>query len=275
MNYYQYSFTFSDSSQSEILVAMLADKGFESFVENEKGLDAYISETEHAKLSLGFVEEITAFVSCKVKSELIIERNWNQEWENDYPMVVIDDICSVRAPFHKALPNVKYDIVIEPKMSFGTAHHETTYQMIQYLMESDVKGKAVLDMGCGTGVLAVLAAKMTAESVVAVDNDEWAFRNCSENVLLNNTPEISVFLGDSSLPELGIYDIIIANINRNILLKDIPVYSKHIYSGGKLFLSGFYTEDLSMITNKAIECGFAFDGNKTRNNWVAARYTKV
>lgn len=275
MNYFQYTIKISDNSQSDIVIAMLADHGFESFMEKDDGLEAFISEAEHVLLPPDFFDEIKSIVPCETIVEFVKERNWNQEWENDYEMVVVDGLCSVRAPFHKALCGIKYDIVIEPKMSFGTAHHETTYQMIQYLMESDVKDKDVLDMGCGTGVLAVLAAKMGAKSVMAVDNDEWAYRNCSENVMLNNTPHVRVFLGDSELSHLGVYEIIIANINRNILLKDIPAYSKHMVKGGELFLSGFYTEDLPMIIDEAKINGFEFNGNKTRNNWVAAKFTKV
>lgn len=275
MNYFQYTFTPLEFSQTEILIALLSELGFESFVENEKTLDAFISEQLCNALETGFTEEILRIVPGTFESKLIAEKNWNAEWESNYPLVEVDGLCRIRAPFHANTAGFKYDIVIEPKMSFGTAHHETTFQMIQYILEDDMLDKSVLDMGCGTGVLAILAAKKGAKSIVAVDNDEWAYRNSLENIQMNNASHIKVYLGDAGLSHLDKYDVLIANINRNILLNDIPVYSKMVYTGGKLYLSGFYSEDLPLITAKAMEYGFNFASKKEKNNWIAACFNKV
>lgn len=275
MNYYGYKFILKDMSQSDILVALLAEQGFESFVEQSDGIDAFINEQVHTELNLDTIEKLKTIVPFTFSFDWIKDKDWNEEWEKNYEMVIIDKLCSVRAPFHKKPDGIKYDIVISPKMSFGTAHHETTYQMIQYLIETNVDHKAVLDMGCGTCVLAILAFQKGARPVVAIDNDEWAYNNSLENIQLNNTVGIQVHLGDSSTPGIGMFDMIIANINRNVLLKDIPYYSMHINSGGTMLLSGFYENDLPMIREKTEGYGFRYEDHKEKNNWVAARFTKL
>jgi len=193
--------------------------------------------------------------------------------ESQYEPVLIDNRCMVRAPFHEPRAGVEFDIVIMPKMSFGTAHHETTKQMIQYLLSTDVSGKSLLDMGSGTAVLAILARMKGAFPVSAFDNDEWAYNNALENVQSNNFADIEVLLGDSSLLAGRKYDIILANINRNILLNDIPVYRESLNAGGKLFMSGFYSEDLPLIEAKANESGLGIMSNRVENNWMAACFT--
>jgi ribosomal protein L11 methyltransferase len=260
---------------AELLMAMLADIGFESFTENENGtLSAFIQAPLYtpelsARLSSDeFVEFLDSF-----KIDRIADQNWNAVWESQYESVLIDGCCMVRAPFHQPQSGVEFDIVIMPKMSFGTAHHETTKLMIQYLLSLQLTGKSLLDMGSGTAVLAILARMKGAAPVTAIDNDEWAFNNALENVQSNNFGDIEVLLGDSSSLPGRKYDIILANINRNILLADIPKYRQSLTDGGKLFVSGFYLEDLPLIEAKANEVGLSMMSNRVENNWTSACFT--
>jgi len=260
---------------ADLLVGMLADVGFESFLENENGT---ISAFIQAQL---FTPDLSAKLSSDEFSEFldsflverIADQNWNAVWESQYEPVLIDNRCMVRAPFHPQPVGVEFDIVIMPKMSFGTAHHETTKLMIQYLLSMQVSGKSLLDMGAGTAVLAILARMKGAFPVSAVDNDEWAYNNAVENVKSNNFADIEVVLGDSSFLSDKKFDIILANINRNILLNDIPAYCKSLNAGGKLFMSGFYSEDLPLIEAKANETGLRIMSSRIENNWTAACFT--
>lgn len=260
---------------AEILISVLADAGFESFTENEDGtLSAFIQEPLYthqlaSRLNSGeFSEYLDSFLIRNIADE-----NWNAVWESQYEPVLIDDRCMVRAPFHPKNDDVEFDIVIMPKMSFGTAHHETTKLMIRFLMETEVKGKSLLDMGSGTAVLAILACMRGALPVSAYDNDEWAYNNALENVKSNNFDDIEVLLGDSSLLPCKKFDIILANINRNILLNDIPVYHASLNDGGMLIMSGFYSEDLPLIEAKAGESGMRLISKQIENNWTAACFT--
>ncbi len=260
---------------AELLVEMLADAGFESFIENENGtLSAFIQAplyTPALTSRLGSDEFIEFLDSFHV--EHIADQNWNAVWESQYDPVLIDNSCMVRAPFHPQQAGVEFDIVIMPKMSFGTAHHETTKQMIQYLLSLQVTDKSLLDMGSGTAVLAILARMKGASPVTAIDNDEWAYNNALENVESNNFADIEVLLGDSSLLAGRKFDIILANINRNILLNDIPAYRESLNTGGKLFMSGFYSEDLPLIEAKCNEAGLSIMSSRSENNWTAACFT--
>jgi ribosomal protein L11 methyltransferase len=256
---------------ADLLIAKLAEIGFESFTEEENCVLAYIQ-------SVSYTEEVKAILITPEYKELLAsfeakrieDQNWNAIWESAYEPVVISDNCVVRAPFHQKTEGVEYDIVVEPKMSFGTAHHETTRLMMNFLLETELAGKSLLDMGSGTGVLAILASMKGASPVTAIDNDEWAFNNALENVNNNIKGQIEVLLGDSLLLTGKHFEIILANINRNILLNDIPVYRNSLLPKGLLFLSGFYEEDLPMITSKASECGMQFISSKTENRWTAA-----
>jgi ribosomal protein L11 methyltransferase len=257
---------------SDTLVALLADAGFESFTENENGtLSAFIQAplyTPALTSKLGS-DEFSEFLDS-FHVETIADQNWNAVWESQYDPVLIDNRCMVRAPFHESQAGVEFDIVIMPKMSFGTAHHETTKLMIQYLLGMQISGKSLLDMGSGTAVLAILARMKGALPVTAVDNDEWAYNNALENVQSNKFADIEVLLGESSLLAGKKFDIILANINRNILLKDIPVYRESLNAGGKLFMSGFYSEDLPLIEAKCNETGLGIISSRSENNWTAA-----
>ncbi len=257
---------------TDILIAELGELGFESFVENKTGLLAYIlkSEWRDDVLEDLFVFQNPNFEISWSQKE-IKQQNWNAEWEKNFHPIIVDDKCMVRAPFHEAV-EVDFDIVIEPKMSFGTGHHETTHMMLQHILDTDFSGKSVLDMGCGTGVLAILTKKKGAGDVEAIDIDEWCFLNTQENVERNDCADIKVFQGDSSLLDGKKYDVILANINRNILLEDIPIYTTCLKKGGFLFLSGFYLEDLDAISSKCDAYGLEFEKNLEKNNWVAAKY---
>ena len=257
---------------SDILIAELGEKGFESFVEQGDGLLAYIlkSEWQEGALEDLYVLQLPDFKISWTSKE-IEQQNWNAEWERNFHPIKVGDKCMVRAPFHEK-ENVEYDIVIEPKMSFGTGHHETTYMMLQHILDTDFQGKSVLDMGCGTGVLAILAKMKGADEVDAIDIDEWCYLNSLENVERNHCADIQVFQGDSGMLEGRTYDIILANINRNILLEDIPVYAKCLQKGGALFLSGFYLEDLDIISSKCAAHGLEFEKNLEKNRWISAKY---
>ncbi len=256
----------------EILIAELGYAGFESFVETEKGVEAFIQKSEWNEDILNdiYILNSEEFKITYTKEE-IQQVNWNKEWEKNFTPIIVDNTCSVRAPFHEK-PEVAYDIVIEPKMSFGTGHHETTHMMIQHLLKNDLKNKKVLDMGCGTGVLAILAEMKGAKPIDAIDIDNWCFLNTIENVERNNCECITTYEGDASLLMDKEYDVIIANINRNILLNDIPTYAKTLTKHGMLFLSGFYKEDLGLITDKCVSNDLVYVTSFDRNNWIAACY---
>lgn len=257
---------------TEILIAQLGFAGFESFVENEKGVNAYIQKDDWHE---NILEDIQILNSTEFqityKEEVIEQVNWNEEWEKNFQPIEVEGKCAVRAPFHEKT-NVKYDIIIEPKMSFGTGHHETTHMMLQHILNTDVTNKKVLDMGCGTGVLAILAEMKGAKPLDAIDIDNWCYLNSLENVERNNCKHISVYEGDVSLLAGKKYDIIIANINRNILLSDIHQYAKCLDAGGILFLSGFYTEDIPLITEECAKNKLKFQVKLEKNNWVALKF---
>nr|WP_299174800.1 50S ribosomal protein L11 methyltransferase [uncultured Allomuricauda sp.] len=271
--YLEYTFTISPlQPTTDILIAELGEAGFESFVETDTGLLAYVLKSEwkeNALKNLYVLQDQDIEVGWTVKE--IEQQNWNAEWEKNFHPITVRDQCMVRAPFHDPI-NVAYDIVIEPKMSFGTGHHETTHMMLEHILNADFEGKSVLDMGCGTGVLAILAEMRGAEALDAIDIDEWCFLNSKENVERNNCTKIEVYQGDSSLINNKKYDVILANINRNILLDDIPIYTKCLNSEGAIFLSGFYTQDLDIISSKCEEYRLKFAKKLEKNNWVSAKY---
>jgi ribosomal protein L11 methyltransferase len=211
----------------------------------------------------------------KFTGKMLDDKNWNEEWEKNYSPVLIAGKCFVRAPFHEPMPGIPHEIVIEPKMAFGTAHHETTQLMVEWLLEQDVEKKTVLDMGCGTGILAILANKLGASYVIGIDNDEWAWRNALENFSLNGVENGEALLGDAGKVEMGRYDLILANINRNILLRDLPIYAQGLKENGKILLSGFYESDRDAITAKAGEHSLRFNGIKSQNHWAAMLFSKV
>ncbi len=260
---------------NEIMIALLADMGCDSFVETENGILAYIRKDIFDKNQLNtlFLEMPDYHFTVSYSWKEIEEQNWNAVWESNYEPVLIDGKCYIRAPFHLHREDVEYEIVIEPKMSFGTAHHPTTSQMISYILEENCKDKTVLDMGSGTGVLAILAVMRGAKMATAIDNDEWAYENCLENVEKNSVSNMEVTLGNADNITKK-YDIILANINRNILLEDMDKYAGALNENGTLLLSGFYLDDLSILKNEAEKYNLVFDSYKEKENWVAARFLK-
>ena len=275
MEYIELSCTLrNDEGLQDILIAKLSEIGFESFVENDEVLLAYIQGELYDEQLLKeiFVDQL--FHDVPYLMTQIEERNWNAEWESNYPFVLINERCMVRAPFHERNPNVEFDIVIEPKMSFGTAHHETTSQMLELLLAEDVKGLNILDMGSGTGVLAILAMMKGAGSVTAVDNNEWAYENAIENFKRNGIQDQTIILGDAATLKGKAFNLILANINRNILLKDMHYYYDCLLDGGKLFMSGFYEADLPSIKAEAVRLGMKFVNHHSSNDWVAAVFTR-
>jgi len=257
---------------SEILIAELGSLGFESFVENEDGVTAYILKEEFNE---NMLTEVRILDSDEFKisysSSEIQQVNWNEEWEKNFQPIVVDDICRVRAPFHPK-PETEFDIIIEPKMSFGTGHHATTHMMIQFILKNEWKGKSVLDMGCGTGVLAILCSQKGANPVEAIDIDNWCYLNTLENIERNNVPEISVKEGGAELLGEKKYDVIIANINRNILLNDMQKYVSVLQPDGDLYLSGFYKEDIPIIQEACEKLGLKFQENLEKDKWVAVKF---
>jgi ribosomal protein L11 methyltransferase len=273
--YIEYSFRVEPKDPgTEILLAELAELPFESFEETDFGLKAYVRKPDWSAAMLEHVELLNspAFVITYESSEIPPE-NWNEKWETHFEPIEIDERCRVRAPFHPK-KEVRYDIVIEPKMSFGTGHHETTHMMLEFLLDLEIEGKTVLDMGCGTAVLAILAGMKGAAEIEAIDIDHWSFLNAMENAKRNGQERIRIFEGDSSVIPDTFYNLILANINRNVLLNDIPVYSDRIKEGGILLLSGFYDSDLDLISEQCSNAGMNFVSCRRRNTWVAAQYQK-
>jgi ribosomal protein L11 methyltransferase len=257
---------------SEILIAELGEKPFESFIETDNGFSAFIQKdlwTDDILNDIYLLSSPEFTISYTV--EEIDQVNWNEEWEKNFEPIDVDGKCHVRAPFHPKT-EAEFDIVIEPKMSFGTGHHETTHMMIQHLLETEVTGMKTLDMGCGTAILAILAELKGAKHIDAIDIDNWCYLNSIENAERNNCHEITVYEGDAELLKGKKYDLIIANINRNILLNDMQQYVDCLNKNGILLLSGFYNEDIPFIDASCTEKGLVYVKKFERNNWVSLKY---
>ena len=271
--YLGYHFTVSPKELgSEILIAELGEKPFESFIETDYGFSAFIQKnlwTEDVLNDINILENPDFNITYTF--EEIEPVNWNEEWEKNFEAINVDGLCHVRAPFHPKT-DAKFDIVIEPKMSFGTGHHETTHMMIQHLLETDVTGLKTLDMGCGTAILAILAEMKGANPIDAVDIDNWCYLNSIENAERNNCKHISVYEGDATVLKDKKYDLIIANINRNILLEDMQTYVSCLNPKGIILFSGFYEEDIPFIDASCTEKGLTFVKKLQRNNWVSLKY---
>jgi ribosomal protein L11 methyltransferase len=262
---------------ADVLAAELGELGYDTFVPTENGLEAFISsdvfdEIELKNLLANFVFE----TSIDYKVTKIESKNWNEEWEKHYfEPIIIDNECVIHSSFHKNIPDAKYDIVIDPKMSFGTGHHETTSLVIGELLKMDLEGKKVLDMGCGTSVLAILAAMRGATDLLAIDIDSWCVENSVENIALNKISGIDVKQGGAELLANEHFDIILANINRNILLADMEYYAACLSTNGQLYMSGFYSEDIPLIEAEANKNGLNLISSKLKNNWAVVKTVKL
>ena len=257
---------------SEILVAYLSDLHFESFEDINQGVRAYIKEDD---FNFYDIESICKQLDCKIdiNHKIIKQENWNAKWESDFQPITIGKKCGIRADFHEPL-EVEYEIIITPKMSFGTGHHATTYGMIEAMLAPKFFDKKVLDMGCGTAVLAILAHQLGSNKVDAIDIEEWAYNNALENISMNGSSNIVVHKGGKEKIE-GEFDIILANINRNILIQDMHAYSSHLLQNGLILFSGFYEQDLDLIKQEAKRQGLKYINHNSKNNWVTAKFQKL
>lgn len=279
MNYIEVKFicTPNDEIINSVLSATIAEIGFESFIENEFGTTAYIQS------DLFNIEELDKTLNTfPIEAEIIYtyksieDRNWNEEWEKNYfQPLIIDNKCIIQSTFHNVPATYDYNIYIDPKMAFGTGHHQTTELMIREILKDDFNGKSVLDMGTGTAILAILASMRGADPITAIDIDQWAYDNAIENLNLNNVNNVDVKIGGADLLGGEKFDIVLANINRNILLNDIHSYSSVLNNGGVLYMSGFYAEDIPAIEEECSKNELAFVHNTEKDNWVAVKYTKL
>ena len=278
MKYLEVTFTTHPCNEivNDVVSALAGEIGFESFVECEGGIQAYIQQTLFDEEALK--EMVVNFPLPDTRIEYTIkeaeDKNWNEEWEkNFFQPIIIGDRCVIHSTFHRDIPQAEYDIVINPQMAFGTGHHETTSLIIGELLDNDLQGKSLLDMGCGTSILAILARMRGAAPCTAVDIDELCVRNSLENIELNGVDRISVFQGDASLlKDQEPFDVIIANINRNILLNDMKRYVSCMHPGSELYMSGFYVDDIPVIQAEAEHNGLRFVHHKEKNRWAAVKF---
>ena len=278
MKYFEVTFTTSPCNETvnDVVSALAGDIGFESFVEWENGVQAYVQQSLFDEEALKAM--VTEFplpdttISYEIKEAE--DKDWNEEWEkNFFQPIVIGDRCCIHSTFHKDTPQTEYEILTNPHMAFGTGHHETTSSIIHELLDADLKGKSVLDMGCGTSILAILASMRGADPVTAIDIDDWCVNNSRDNITLNNIHNIKVELGDANLLKgKEPFDVIIANINRNILLADMPQYAACMHPGSELYMSGFYVQDIPAIREKAESLGMEFIHHREKNNWAAVKF---
>ena len=276
MNYTKISFKLTPDSEEnrEILVAVLSDLAFESFDETEDQVEGFVPGESFNFDEMNAITSTLPF-SVETQNEMIPDQNWNEVWEKNYfKPLLIGGRCLVRAPFHTEYEPAEFELVIEPKMAFGTGNHETTTQMAEQILKMELTGKTVLDMGCGTGILGMLASLKGAKSITAIDIDKWSFESTVENARLNNILNLEAKLGDASLLDSETYEVIFANIHKNVIISDLPAYEKVLQPGGQLYLSGFYTHDMPDVKEKAESLGLLETGFHEKNNWVVYSFRK-
>ena len=274
----KFAVTPNEEMATDVLAALLAEIGFESFVPEDEGMSAYVPQALYNEESIANVVAEFPIEGFEIKydCQFIEGEDWNAQWEKNYfqPIVLGED-CVIHSTFHTDVPKARYDILIDPKMAFGTGYHQTTCHMLRAILASDMSGKSVLDMGCGTALLAILARKHGAEKVVAIDIDEFAYENAKENVALNGTPDIEVRLGGAdAIKESDSFDYVIANINRNILLMDMVNYVRCMHTGSQIFISGFYTEDMEVLKEEAARHGLRYLDYAENDNWAMMKFVK-
>ncbi len=267
--YIQVTFPDISTEQMDILIAELSENGFEGFEESEKGLNAYIPKNEFDE---NLLSQIASSQNAPFVKSTIEDRNWNSEWESNFEPIVADDFVGVRADFHQPLKNVKHEIIITPKMSFGTGHHATTFMMIQQMGQVDFVGKTVFDFGTGTGILAILSEKLGAKKIIAVDIDDWSIENAAENLQKNFCSRVD--LRKTDLPPGGVYfDIILANINKNVILENFKILMNQVDPGAIIIFSGLLVEDEDVIFRKSIEYSLQLIQTSVRDNWLCLRFS--
>ena len=278
MKYFEVTFTTSPCNETvnDVVSALAGEIGFESFVEWENGVQAYIQQSLFDEEALKSMVAEFPLPDTKIEYTIVEaeDKDWNEEWEkNFFQPIVIGDRCCIHSTFHKDTPQTEYEILINPQMAFGTGHHETTSSIISELLEADLQGKSVLDMGCGTSILAILASMRGAGPITAIDIDDWCVNNSRDNIALNGINNITVEWGDANLLKgREPFDVIIANINRNILLADMAQYAACMHSGSELYMSGFYVQDIPVIQEKAESLGMEFIHHREKNNWAAVKF---
>ena len=278
MKYFEVTFTTSPCNETvnDVVSALAGEIGFESFVEWENGVQAYIQQSLFDEEALKSMVAEFPLPDTKIEYTIVEaeDKDWNEEWEkNFFQPIVIGDRCCIHSTFHKDTPQTEYEILINPQMAFGTGHHETTSSIISELLEADLQGKSVLDMGCGTSILAILASMRGAGPITAIDIDDWCVNNSRDNIALNRIGNITVEWGDANLLKgREPFDVIIANINRNILLADMAQYAACMHSGSELYMSGFYVQDIPVIQEKAESLGMEFIHHREKNNWAAVKF---
>lgn len=277
MNYIEIEFNLSPLLPArEVLVAELAELGFESFDETDNGVKAYIQETEWNDVLLeNLMTAQIEGLSWSWKKNIIEATNWNAEWERNFDPIVVDEKCLIRAPFHASNQDFPHIITIEPKMSFGTGHHNTTFLMVSEMFSLDFNGKIVLDMGSGTGVLAILAEQLGAVDIDAIDIDEWAFENAVENVERNSAQHVKCFKGGAELLGEKKYDIVLANINRNILIADMKAYAEVLKSSGRILFSGFYEQDIPLLVEEGKRNNLHLEKQRSKGEWCLLSMIKA
>lgn len=275
MHYSKLSVT-CDEAFSEILMAELAEVGFDTFLENESGFEAYAAEDAYDRSNVDAIfDRYKEQSPVKFWFEKVEKRNWNEEWERSYEPIIVDDRCLIRASFHNPDRKYPYELVITPKMSFGTGHHQTTYLMVKNQMDIDHANKRVMDAGCGTAILSIMAEKLGASEVIAFDIDEWSVINGRENVDVNQCSRIAISQGTiADVQPHGTFDIILANINRNVLLSEMSIYALYLRPGGILLMSGFYQDDIQTLVEEANRLGLHERSRDGRDGWAAMSFSK-
>lgn len=258
----------------EIVIARLSEMGYEMFEESEEGVKAYIDAALFTDEYKSAFDDLTDAASITFENKLIPHQNWNAVWESNFEPVILADQVYIHATFHPARPEFKYSIVIQPKMAFGTGHHATTSLVMEQMLKLDFKGKSVMDMGCGTAILAILAKMLGATEITAVDNDPVAAENARENCISNNAEMIHTMHGDASAFQSDKFDVVLANINRNILLADMSTYVNGLKSNGFLLMSGFYTDDIPMLGNTALSLDLSEVSQTEKDKWCCLVYRK-
>jgi ribosomal protein L11 methyltransferase len=272
MQYIKIVFEIKDGEQSDLLIALLANIGYDGFEESDRRLLAYIEQPAFHEAELS---EIAAQVKVTYQQEIVAEQNWNALWESNFPPVIVDDFCTIRADFHNIEVNTPYEILITPKMSFGTGHHATTQLVMMLMRETELKGKTVLDFGTGTGVLAILAEMLGAKDITAIDNDDWCVENAKENTARNKCKHVTIEKGSLDEVVQTPKDVILGNINRHILLHYMDALYKRLNSGGTIIMSGLLTADRDIILAAAEASGFQFVTIKEQTNWIAVKLVKT